>query len=62
MPFSHPLVILFSSGKTGMPKCIVHSAAGTLAQQLKEHRRRCTVMSASSNTIAGSGDPRKTKT
>ncbi|WP_435528437.1 acetoacetate--CoA ligase [Mesorhizobium shangrilense] len=38
LPFSHPLYILFSSGTTGMPKCIVHSAGGTLLQHLKEHR------------------------
>jgi acyl-coenzyme A synthetase/AMP-(fatty) acid ligase len=34
----HPLYILFSSGTTGIPKCIVHSAGGTLLQHLKEHR------------------------
>ncbi|MET3661673.1 acetoacetate--CoA ligase [Aquamicrobium ahrensii] len=38
LPFSHPLFILFSSGTTGVPKCIVHSAGGTLLQHLKEHR------------------------
>jgi len=37
-PFAHPLYILFSSGTTGVPKCIVHSAGGTLLQQLKEHQ------------------------
>ena len=37
-PFDHPLYILFSSGTTGVPKCIVHSAGGTLLQHLKEHR------------------------
>lgn len=37
-PFAHPLYILFSSGTTGIPKCIVHSAGGTLLQHLKEHR------------------------
>ena len=36
--FSHPLYILFSSGTTGIPKCIVHSAGGTLLQHVKEHR------------------------
>ena len=41
MPFSHPLYILFSSGTTGIPKCIVHSAGGTLLQHLKEHRIHC---------------------
>jgi acetoacetyl-CoA synthetase len=38
MPFSHPLLVLFSSGTTGVPKCIVHSAGGTLLQLIKEHR------------------------
>lgn len=38
LPFSHPLFILFSSGTTGMPKCIIHSAGGTLLQHAKEHR------------------------
>ncbi len=38
LPFAHPLFILFSSGTTGLPKCIVHSAGGTLLQHLKEHR------------------------
>lgn len=36
--FSHPLYILFSSGTTGIPKCIVHGTGGTLLQHLKEHR------------------------
>lgn len=38
LPFSHPLYILFSSGTTGIPKCIVHSAGGTLIQHVKEQR------------------------
>ena len=38
LPFAHPLYILYSSGTTGIPKCIVHSAGGTLLQHLKEHR------------------------
>ncbi len=38
LPFDHPLYILYSSGTTGLPKCMVHSAGGTLLQHLKEHR------------------------
>ncbi|MGH8247358.1 MAG: acetoacetate--CoA ligase, partial [Gammaproteobacteria bacterium] len=38
VPFAHPLYILFSSGTTGLPKCIVHGHGGTLLQHLKEHR------------------------
>jgi acetoacetyl-CoA synthetase len=37
LPFNHPLYVLFSSGTTGKPKCIVHGAGGTLLQHLKEH-------------------------
>jgi len=41
LPFDHPLYILYSSGTTGLPKCMVHGAGGTLLQHLKEHLLHC---------------------
>jgi acetoacetyl-CoA synthetase len=40
-PFNHPLFVLFTSGTTGAPKCIIHGAGGTLLEHLKEHRLHC---------------------
>ncbi len=42
--FDHPLLIMFSSGTTGLPKCMVHSVGGTLLQHLKEHRLHCNLV------------------
>src|SRR5512134_1456216 len=38
LPFNHPVFVLFTSGTTGRPKCIVHGAGGTLLQNLKTHK------------------------
>ncbi len=43
LPFNHPLFIMFSSGTTGIPKCIVHSAGGVLLTHLKEHQLHCDI-------------------
>jgi acetoacetyl-CoA synthetase len=43
LPFAHPLYVLYSSGTTGVPKCIVHSAGGTLLKHLEEQRLQCDI-------------------
>ena len=45
VPFNHPLCVMYSSGTTGMPKCIVHSVGGTLLQHRKEHMWHCDIRS-----------------
>lgn len=41
LPFNHPLYIVYSSGTTGVPKCIVHGAGGSILQHAKEHQLHC---------------------
>ena len=48
LPFDHPLFIMYSSGTTGPPKSIVHSAGGTLIQHMKEHQLHCDIKSGKS--------------
>ncbi|MBL0941506.1 MAG: acetoacetate--CoA ligase [Alphaproteobacteria bacterium] len=43
LPFNSPLFIMFSSGTTGIPKCIVHGVGGTLLEHLKEHQLHCDI-------------------
>jgi len=43
VPFNHPAFIMYSSGTTGVPKCIVHGVGGTLLQHLKEHQLHCDI-------------------
>jgi acetoacetyl-CoA synthetase len=43
--FNHPLFVMFSSGTTGKPKCIVHAAGGVLLEHMKEHRLHCDLQS-----------------
>ena len=48
LPFDYPLFIMYSSGTTGPPKSIIHSAGGTLIQHMKEHQLHCDVKAGNS--------------
>ncbi|MBM3580619.1 MAG: acetoacetate--CoA ligase [Alphaproteobacteria bacterium] len=45
VPFNHPLYILYSSGTTGVPKCFIHGAGGTLLKHVAEQRLHCDIRS-----------------